>query len=53
MPAASPAQGGGTPKKVALKTDHGTYVTAEADGRMTNRENQPASWQTFKLESMD
>ena len=53
-PAAAPAQGGGAvPKKVALKTDHGTYLTAEADGKMTNRENHPASWQTFKLESMD
>ena len=51
-PAAS--TGGGTlGKKVALKTDHGTYVTAEPDGKMTNREDHPASWQTFKVESMD
>jgi hypothetical protein len=53
-PVASPAPSGGTfPKKVALKTDHGTYVTAEPDGRMTNREDHPASWQTFKVEGMD
>ena len=51
-PAPSPA-GGALAKNVALKTDHGTYVTAEPDGRMTNRENHPASWQTFKVESMD
>ncbi len=53
-PAAPPASGGGAlPKKVALKTAHGTYVTAEPDSKMTNREQHPASWQTFKLESMD
>ena len=51
-PAPSPG-GGALAKKVALKTDHGTYVTAEPDGRMTNRENHAASWQTFKVESMD
>jgi hypothetical protein len=51
-PASSPG-GGALAKKVALKTDHGTYVTAEPDGKMTNRENHPASWQTFKVESMD
>ena len=33
------AGGGALPKKIALKTDHGTYVTAEPDGRMTNRED--------------
>ena len=53
-PAASPAPSGGAmPKKIALKTDHGTYVTAEQDGRMTNREDHAASWQTFKVEGMD
>jgi len=53
-PVASPAPSGGAmPKKIALKTDHGTYVTAEPDGRMTNREDHPASWQTFKVEGMD
>jgi len=51
-PAPSPG-GGALAKNVALKTDHGTYVTAEPDGRMTNRENHPASWQTFKVEPMD
>ena len=51
-PAPSPG-GGARAKNVALKTDHGTYVTAEPDGRMTNRETHPASWQTFKVESMD
>jgi Mg2+ and Co2+ transporter CorA len=45
--------GGAVPKKIALKTDHGTYVTAETDGRMTNREDHPGSWQTFKVEGMD
>jgi hypothetical protein len=49
----APSTGGGTlAKKIALKTDHGTYVTAEPDGKMTNREDHPASWQTFKVESM-
>jgi hypothetical protein len=53
-PAGSPSAGGGAlPKKIALKTDHGTYVTAEPDGRMTNRENRPASWQTLKVEAME
>ena len=53
-PVASPSpSGGGFPKKIALKTDHGTYVTAEPDGRMTNREDHPASWQTLKVEAMD
>jgi len=53
-PAASPAPSGGAmPKKIALKTDHGTYVTAEPDGKMTNREDHAASWQTFKVEGMD
>ena len=51
-PAPSPG-GGALAKKVALKTDHGTYVTAEPDGKMTNRENHPAAWQVFKVESMD
>ena len=51
-PAPSPG-GGALAKSVALKTNHGTYVTAEPDGRMTNRENHPASWQTFKVEPMD
>ena len=51
-PAPSPG-GGALAKKVALKTDHGTYVTAEPDGRMTNREDHPASWQAFKVESME
>jgi hypothetical protein len=51
-PAPSPG-GGALAKNVALKTDHGTYVTAEPDGRMTNRESHAASWQTFKVESMD
>ena len=45
-PAASPSAAAALPKKIALKTDHGTYLTAEPDGRMTNRENHPASWQT-------
>ena len=49
----APSTGGGLAKKVALKTDHGTYVTAEPDGKMTNRENHPAAWQVFKVESMD
>ena len=51
-PAPSPG-GGAQPKNVALKTNHGTYVTAEPDGKMTNRENHPAAWQVFKVESMD
>ena len=49
----APSTGGGLGKKVALKTAHGTYVTAEPDGKMTNREDHPASWQTFNAESMD
>lgn len=36
--------------KVALKSAHGKYVTAENDGRMTNRETQPAAWQIFELQ---
>jgi hypothetical protein len=40
------------PSKVALKSAHGTYLTAEPDGRTTHRENQPASWQTFRLEKI-
>jgi hypothetical protein len=53
-PVATPAPSGGAQlKKIALKTDHGTYVTAEPDGTMTNREDHPASWQTFKVEAMD
>ena len=53
-PVASPSPSGGAmPKKIALKTDHGTYLTAEPDGKMTNRENHAASWQTFKVEGMD
>jgi hypothetical protein len=52
-PVASSPGGGPMPKKIALKTDHGTYVTAEPDGKMTNREDHAASWQTFKVESMD
>jgi len=51
--AAPSPSGGAMPKKIALKTDHGTYVTAEPDGKMTNRENHAASWQTFKVEGMD
>ena len=51
-PAPSPG-GGALARNVALKTNHGTYVTAEPDGKMTNRENHPAAWQTFKVESMD
>ena len=46
------AGGGALPKKIALKTDHGTYVTAEPDGRMTNREDHPAAWQTLKVEAI-
>ena len=38
--------------KVALKTAHGTYLTAERDGRVTNRENQPAAWQTFDVQQI-
>ena len=38
--------------KVALKTAHGTYLTAERDGRVTNRENQPAAWQSFDLQQI-
>jgi len=53
-PVAAPSPSGGAlPKKIALKTDHGTYITAEPDGKMTNREDHPASWQTFKVEGMD
>ena len=36
--------------RVALKTAHGTYLTAERDGHVTNRENQPAAWQTFDIQ---
>ena len=53
-PAAPPPSGGGAlPKKVAFKTDHGTYVTAEPDGRMTNREERAAAWQTLKVEAIE
>jgi hypothetical protein len=41
------------PKKVALKSDHGTYLTAEPDGRMTHREDKPSGWQTLLFEVMD
>ena len=50
-PIAAPAPAAGAfPKKIALKTDHGTYLTAEPDGRVTNREDHAASWQTMKVE---
>jgi len=53
-PTASPAPAAGAfPKKIALKTDHGTYLTAEPDGRVTNREDHAASWQTLKVEAVD
>jgi hypothetical protein len=51
--ASATPSGGGLPKRIALKTDHGTYVTAEPDGKITNREDRAASWQTFKVEGMD
>jgi hypothetical protein len=53
-PAAAPAAAPtALPKRVAFKTDHGTYVTAESDGRMSHREQRPAAWQTLKLEVID
>ena len=44
------ADTGDQPARVALKSVHGTYLTAESDGRACCRENQPAAWQTFELE---
>jgi hypothetical protein len=41
------------PKRIALKSDHGTYLTAEHDGRVTVREEHPAGWQTFELEVVE
>ena len=38
--------------RVALKTAHGTYLTAERDGQVTNRETQPAAWQTFDVQQI-
>ena len=50
-PVAAPVPAAGAfPKKIALKTDHGTYLTAEPDGRVTNREDHAAAWQTMKVE---
>jgi hypothetical protein len=50
------APGGGTvsmPKRVALKSDHGTYVTAESDGKMTHREDHPSAWQILRFEVIE
>jgi hypothetical protein len=44
---------GAMPQEIALKTAHGTYLTAEPDGRVTNREDHPAAWQTMTVEAMD
>jgi hypothetical protein len=46
------AQGPGEPpklpNKIALRTAHGTFVTAEDGGtKMTHRENHPDSWQQY------
>lgn len=38
--------------RVALRSAHGSYLTAEDDGRVTNRESRPEAWQTFQLETI-
>lgn len=49
------AGGGGQqlPKRIALKGDHGRYLTAENDGRVSNRETEPAGWQQWRLEVVE
>lgn len=51
--AAAPGPGVSLPKKIALKSDHGTYITAESDGKMTHREDHPSAWQTLKFEVIE
>jgi hypothetical protein len=46
------AAGGTLPSKIAMKSAHGTYLTAEPDGRVTNREREPAVWQMFWIEKV-
>ena len=53
-PAASPqAVSVSLPKAIALKSAHGTYVTAEPDGKMTNREDRASAWQTLRFEVIE
>ena len=52
-PVAAPAASLTLPKKIALKSDHGTYVTAEGDGKMTHREDHPSAWQILKFEVIE
>lgn len=41
------------PTRIALLGDHGTYLTAEPDGRATVRETQPEGWQTWTLKVIE
>jgi hypothetical protein len=52
-PVAAPGASVSMPRRVALKSDHGTYITAEDDGRMTHREDHPSSWQILRVEVID
>jgi hypothetical protein len=53
-PVAAPSAGAAVmPKKVALKSDHGTYVTAESDGRMSHREDHVSAWQILRFEVIE
>ena len=41
------------PKKIALKSAHGTYVTAEDTGKMTHREDKASAWQILGFEVIE
>jgi hypothetical protein len=51
--ASPPAASVSLPKAIALKSAHGKYVTAEPDGKMTNREDHPSAWQTLRFEVIE
>jgi hypothetical protein len=48
--------GGGTgtfPTKVALRTDHGRYVSAQSDGTLVADRENAGGWETFTVEGRD